>query len=492
VVGALVTTLSTAVAFAVAPYATLAHVMVIYLLGAVLVATRYGVAVSSLTIAASALCFDFFNIPPVFAFALPEVSGLLTLGGMLLTAVVVCVLLHRLRRQRTVARTSEERTLALCELSLDLSELTVVEELPRVAERHLAHLFGPSARVLMREPGGALGSSFASEEEGRLARRSLERRALETAEVGDGVLAFHPIMSGDEVIGLIRATLDVAREREQHIVLAASADRIRVACDRLALAAIARQAHIEAEAEHLRNELLSAMSHDLRTPLASILTAGTTLLNPQANAQEDTRRELLGTIVDEAERLNRLVTDLLSVTRLESGRVQLNKAPEALDEVVYDVLSRLAGRLEGRVVDVDVPVELPFVAMDSVLVDQVLVNLIENVLRYTPAGSPLSIRLWVAEPEVVLQVADRGPGIASEEREKVFEKFYRGTQAKQKDGGSGLGLTICRAVVRAHGGRIQVQPHAGGGTIVEFALPVSAEDGRRAASAWPKSMEAQL
>jgi two-component system sensor histidine kinase KdpD len=490
VVGSLVTAFTTSIAFAAAPHATLAHVMVIYLLGAVLVATRYGVAVSSFTIAASALCFDYFNIPPVFAFALPDVHGILTLGSMLLTAIVVCVLLHRLRHQRTVARTSEARTFALCALSLALSEVEVVEELPRTAAVHLTRMFGPSASLVIR--GSHTELEVSSGHDHALARRALESRELAVEETADGILAVQPITRGKELIGLIRVTvaaLDPAHEREQRILLEASADRIAVAIDRLSLAAVARRAQIEAEAEHLRNELLSAMSHDLRTPLASILTAGSTLLNPNGHAGAGARRELLETIVDEAERLNRLVTNLLSVTRLESGRVRLNKTPEALDELIYGVLSRLSGRLEGREIEVEVPEELPFVSMDAVLVDQVLVNLIENVLRYTPAGTPLAVRLLVSEREVSLEVADRGPGIASEEREKVFEKFYRGRHAKQKDGGSGLGLTICRAVARAHGGRIQIHGRPGGGTVVEFVLPLALHEIASVTSEWPRNPE---
>jgi two-component system sensor histidine kinase KdpD len=245
--------------------------------------------------------------------------------------------------------------------------------------------------------------------------------------------------------------------------------------DRLVLGNAARRAQVEAEAERLRNELLSAMSHDLKTPLAAILTAGTLLLNRDFSS-ETVRRELTETIVGETERLNRLVTNLLSVTRLESGTVRLNRSPEALDEVVIDVLSRLSPRLEGRQVAVDVAEALPLVSMDPVLVDQVLVNLVENVLRHTPAGSPLDVRVRRVEHGVAVEIADRGPGIDEDECEKVFQKFYRGSRAKRRDGGSGLGLTICRAVARAHGGHIAIRPRPGGGTSVELVLPATAED----------------
>src|SRR5262249_5766204 len=153
-VGALSTGVATALALAAAPHAALAHVMVIYLLGAVLVSTRYGVAVSTFTIATSALCFDYFNIPPIFAFAIPNPHSLATLGGLRLTALVVCSLLQRLRHQRTLARESEARTLSLCELSLDLSAVATIAELPSAARPHLARLFGASACVLVRNQGG--------------------------------------------------------------------------------------------------------------------------------------------------------------------------------------------------------------------------------------------------------------------------------------------------------------------------------------------------
>lgn len=485
--GLLVTTTATSVSLVAAPHATLAHVMVIYLLGAVLIATRYGVAVSSVTIVSSALCFDYFNIPPIFAFALPDTHSVLTLGGMLLTAVVVCSLIQRLRWQRTLARDSEARTLELCALSLDLSEVGRLEELPRVAERHLARLFGAEPRVLVRAPEGELSLAGLSDFERAGVTRALDNGALWLDESESRALGVQPVGGGDQPLGVVLLALPphgFAPSRDRQVLLAACADRIAVAIERIVLGGAARRAQVEAEAERLRNELLSAMSHDLKTPLASILTAGTLLLHRNF-ANEETRRELVETIVDETERLNRLVTNLLGVTRLESGKVRLNRMPEALDELLFGVLSRLSSRLEGRPLEVDVPGELPLIFMDPVLIDQVLVNLIENVLRYTPAGSPLDVRVHPSEREVTVEIADRGPGIAAEEREKVFEKFFRGQHAKQKDGGSGLGLTICRAIVRAHGGRIGVRARPGGGTAVAFVLPANADASSRSVTRRP-------
>jgi two-component system, OmpR family, sensor histidine kinase KdpD len=493
-VGALVTAVATGLALLAAPHAALAQVMVIYLLGAVLVSTRYGVAVSSFTIALSALCFDYFSIPPIFAFAMPDTHNVLTLVGMLMTAIVVCSLLHRLRFQRSAARASEARTLELCELSLDLSEVGHIEDLPAAAERHLARLFGNATRVLVFD-AGAIPLGAVPETEREQVRLALADRKFTVEETPRGVLGFQPIASLGGPLGVIRVVdsgAERGHEREWRVMLAACADRIAVAIDRMALGDAARRAQVEAEAERLRNELLSAMSHDLRTPLASILTAGTTLLSLDASSPS-ARRELLETIVEETERLNLLVTNLLSVMRLESGKVRLKKTHEALDDLIFGVLSRLSGRLEGREVVVDVPRDLPLVPMDPVLIDQVLVNLIENVLRYTPEGSPLSISAAPTGSEILVEVADRGPGIDSDEREKVFERFYRGSHARQRDGGSGLGLTICRAAARAHGGRIAIRPRSGGGTVVEFALPATASgDDPRAGVPLSPSLEFQL
>jgi two-component system sensor histidine kinase KdpD len=476
--GSLVTVTATSLSLVAAPHASLAHLMVIYLLGAVLIATRYGVSASSFTIAASALCFDYFNIPPIFAFALPDTHSVLTLGGMLLTAVVVCSLIQHLRFQRTAARASEARTLELCAMSLDLSEAEHAEEVSRIAERHLVRLYGADARVTVRDSTGRLPLARLSPEDRAAVEHALRERAPVVRETDGSVRGYQCIASGAEPLGVIVVPLSAertAQPREQLVLLVASADRIAVAVDRLVLGNAARRAQVEAEAERLRNELLSSMSHDLKTPLAAILTAGTLLLNRDFSS-ETVRRELTETIVGETERLNRLVTNLLSVTRLESGSVLLNQTPEALDELVIDVLSRLAGRLEGRQVAVDVADALPLVSMDAVLVDQVLVNLVENVLRHTPAGSPLDVRVQTAEEGVSVEIADRGPGIDEDECEKVFQKFYRGSRAKRRDGGSGLGLTICRAVARAHGGRIAIRPRAGGGTSVELVLPASSID----------------
>jgi len=230
---------------------------------------------------------------------------------------------------------------------------------------------------------------------------------------------------------------------------------------------------LQIETERLRSSLLSAVSHDLRTPLATIFGAGTELLEDGADLAPAERDGLVQAIVEEAAHLDQLVTNLLSVTRLESGRIDIRKRPEPLDEVVEAALSRLRGRLGDRPVRSRVPEEIPMVPIDAVLIQQVLVNLLENALRYTSDGSPLEIEATCTAEQVTLEVRDRGPGIREEEAERLFERFYRGEGQSPRDGGVGLGLTICRAIMGAHGGTIALLNRNEGGAIARLTLPLT-------------------
>lgn len=439
--GALTNVITTSIAFGVSQHAQLAHLMIIHLLGAVLISTRYGMAVSTFTATTGALAFDYFCIPPVFAFALPDPHSVLTFAGMLLVALFVCWLNQGVREQREAAHASEARTSALCALSLDLSRVTEPTELASRTDPHLERLFGPGSRLVLGPPSGSPAR--------------FERLRIGT----------------DEIVGHLivpRSASGGPHADDRRLLLVACADRVTGALLRLALDTTARRAQLAAELERNRNALLSSVSHDLKTPLGSILVASTALLR-QENGNR--RLELLETIIQEAERMNRMIANLLSVTRLEGGEVELNHELECIDELILAALSRLSGRMAGRQVTLDLPEDLPLLRLDAVLMDQLLSNLLENVLRYTPGGSPVTLAARQQGEMVIVEVADRGPGIAAPDRERVFDKFFRGPGADINDGGTGLGLTICRAVARAHAGDMIILPRSGGGSIVRLSLP---------------------
>jgi two-component system sensor histidine kinase KdpD len=234
-----------------------------------------------------------------------------------------------------------------------------------------------------------------------------------------------------------------------------------------AKAALARK---QADVERLRNALLSSLSHDLRTPLSALVQAGNALHEDRLDASE--RREFSRMVAEEATRLSRLVGNLLELTRLESGSLATKQGPEAIDEVIGASLVRLERQLADRKVMTDVPEAIPLVPFDPVLIEQVLVNLLENVIRHTPAGSPIDIRVAEDGRDVRVELADRGPGVPPGEEERIFDKLYRSPLARRGDGGIGLGLTICRAILTAHKGRIWLTNRPGGGAIVTLTLPI--------------------
>ena len=258
---------------------------------------------------------------------------------------------------------------------------------------------------------------------------------------------------------------------EQLHLLETFANQTALAIERAALAEEAQASQVRMEAERLRNSLLSSVSHDLRTPLATITGAATTMLESESRLDERTQHELLESIRDEADRLNRLVHNLLEMTRLESGALELRREWHPLEEVIGAALGRLAKSLGARRVTVSVPPDLPLVSIDDVLIEQVFVNLLDNALKYTPADSAIRIIVTATDQSITAEVADHGPGLPKGQEARVFEKFYRAAPDGRR--GAGLGLAICRGIVLAHGGRIWAHNLPEGGVAFLFTLPLS-------------------
>jgi two-component system sensor histidine kinase KdpD len=250
------------------------------------------------------------------------------------------------------------------------------------------------------------------------------------------------------------------------------AGQAALALERAVLAERAQREQVEIEAERLRTSLLSSLSHDLRTPLGAITGAASSLLEQGSALPEATRRDLLQAVLEESQRMNRLIGNLLDMIRVESGALQVQKEWQPLEEPVGVALIRLGDRLRDHPVTVRLPPDLPLVPVDGVLIEQVFINLLENAVKYTPAGTAIEISAEAADGIVRVDVADRGPGIPPGEETKVFEKFHRAPSGTAS-GGVGLGLTICRGIIVAHGGRICADNRPGGGALFRFTLPLS-------------------
>jgi two-component system sensor histidine kinase KdpD len=260
---------------------------------------------------------------------------------------------------------------------------------------------------------------------------------------------------------------------EQRRLMEAFASLAALALERVRLAEQARQAQVFQAAERLQTALLNSISHDLRTPLVSITGALSSLQEDDGRLDAATRASLVENAHEEAERLNRLVGNLLDMTRIEAGALRVAEEPCDVQDVIGAALEQAAGRAGGREITVQTPADLPLIPMDFVLIVRVLANLIDNALKYSPPGSPIEVRARIEGPAVLISVADRGVGIPPDDLERVFDKFYRVRQPRAVSG-TGLGLSICKGMVEAHGGSIWAERREAGGTVVTFSLPLSA------------------
>jgi two-component system sensor histidine kinase KdpD len=467
----------------------IADVVMTFLLGVVAVSMRFGYGPSLAAAVLSVLAFDFFFVPPFLSFAVTDLSHIVTFGVMFFVAVVISGLTKRIRDQADAARGRERRTASLFALSRELGVAASRAALLDAAVRHVREMFVAKVAVLLPGRDGSLDIVLA--DPGTLGKNDNEHGVADWVWLHERPAGAHtdtlplsrglfvPLTGSRGRVGVLGLFADEGSrfdDPDERQLLASVAGLIGSAVERTELAEEARRAALRVETEQLRNALLSSVSHDLRTPLGVVTGATSALLEEHPPKDDATRRELLRTAHEESLRLNRLVANLLDMTRLEAGALKVQKEVQPLEEVIGAALNRVDDRLHGRAVHTDIPADLPLVPLDPVLLEQVLINLLENATKYSPAGSPIDIVAHARGPEVTVEVDDRGPGVKAADAERVFDKFYR---AKEVEGGGvGLGLTICRGIVSAHGGRIWVEERPGGGASFRFTLPLEATTAR--------------
>ena len=487
----------TAIAFPLFARFSAENLAMIYLAGVVFVATRYGGGPAVLAAILAPLLFNFFFTAPYYTLAIADPQYLVTFVVLLVTALLISSLTQRVRRQSEAARARYLRTAALYFLSRQLAAAADAASLARGAVRQVADVFQGDAVVLLPDSSQHLagiarqGGFSADEPNERAAAQWVHDHqkwagwSTDTLPAAQAI--YLPLVASGKslgVLGLRPRQSERTLEPDQRHMLETFATQLAIALERTAFAAQAESARREAETEQVRSSLLSCVSHDLRTPLATIAGAASTLLDDSGQLSEATRRELLQSVADEAGRLNQLVGKLLDMTRLESVGFRLQREWYPLDELVGAALHRLDAALRQHRVETAVPEDLPLVSVDGALIEEVLANFLENAARYTPAGSQITVRAAAAGGRVLVEVLDTGPGLAPGSEKDIFRRFVRRTPATDRSG-SGLGLAICEAVVRLHGGEIGAENRPEGGARFWFSLPATEPPPETGQSALP-------
>lgn len=459
-----------------------ANLVLLYLMAVVLVAVRFGRKPGILASFLAVLTFDIFLVPPYYSLTVKDPQYLLTFAIMLIVALIISTLTAHLQYQARIAQYGERRAGSLFDLSKELSAALTYDRIIEIAVRHLDAMFQADVMLLLSNRQGALQTSGAETHALGSPQLILQRaqsvydRQIAAAlhndsDISDGML-YLPLRAPMRTRGvLVIRPKDVQLlQYDQQRLLHTCAAQIALAIERVHYVEVAQEAEIAMESERLRNSLLSAISHDVRTPLTAIVGLASTLASSHT-MQDDSRQELAEAIQEEALRMSSLVLNLLDMAKLHAGGIKLNRQWQMLEEVVGSSLGMLSRTLEGRCIEVALAPALPLLEFDAVLMERVFCNLLENAAKYTPPGSPL----WIAAAQdadvVRVSVKDNGPGVPTGMSEAVFAKFTRGDSESVLTG-VGLGLSICRTIVEAHGGRIWVENGNDGGAHFIFTLPV--------------------
>jgi two-component system, OmpR family, sensor histidine kinase KdpD len=486
-----ITAACTLAAFVLFPHVDTVNLVMVYLLGVTLAGLRLGRGPSVLASILSVGSFDYFFVPPRYSFAFSDAQYLLTFAVMLLISLVIATLMASVRQQTRVSGARERRTALLYAMSRELAATRGTANMCEVAVRHVAEVFRCKVVVLLPDARGRL--HFPSDKPGETALRGADlavaqwvadhgrQAGLGTDTLPGAVALYVPLGDVDRRLGVL-AVLPENRRRvmlpEQRHLLETFAGQIGLALERAVLAEHAEAALVSAEGESLRNTLLASISHDLRTPLAVMAGAGSTLAEHGASLDEATRSALARSIETKAREMSELISNVLDLMRFESGQIKLRNDWQTLDDLVESALRKLDEPLSRYSVELRLPADLPPVYVDATLITQVFTNLLDNIVKYTPPGTHIVIAAIIDDngarrasgSRLRVSVDDDGPGLPAGDPALLFEKFQRGT-GEGTIVGVGLGLAICRAIIRAHGGEIEANARATGGTRIELTLP---------------------
>jgi two-component system, OmpR family, sensor histidine kinase KdpD len=479
----LLVALATATGFLIGGRIEQTNLVMLYLLTVVVSAIYLGRGPAILASLTSVLLFDFLFVTPYYTFAVSDTQYIIVFIALFLVGMVISQLTARASEQAEAARRREAETAELYDLSRDLASSANVESILAVLQKHLEQTFSRTITVLLPD-GDQLVARVMSkdmtldDEEMAVADwvyRRNEPAGRHTNTLPAAQLRYLPLKTSKGVMGVLGvgkpSTADTDLTPAERRLMESFANQGAQAIERALLEEQNRQMVLLQSAEKLQNALLNSISHDLRTPLVAITGALSALDENSIKMDEPTRNALIENARGEAERLNRLVGNLLNMTRIESGAIKLHLEPGDVQDLIGIAIEQLGKRIANRTVNVDVPTNFPLVPMDFTLMAQVLVNILENAVKYSPEYCAIEVNARVVDDKVRLQILDRGEGIPPEDLSRVFDKFYR-VQRPDSVSGTGLGLSISKGIVEAHGGQIHALNRAGGGTILEVELPL--------------------
>lgn len=486
--------LATGVAWMMSRFFAPTNLVMIYLLAVAIVSARFGRGPSIFASCLGVASFDFFFVPPYLTFAVSDTEYVITFAVMLAVGIIISDLTARVRFQARSARQRERSTAALYEMGRLLAATPDRGEMIRAAVERIGSALGAKAGIQLPNAEGRLPEVLHDSSAPGGHDRSVAQWVYDHGKIaGKGTdtlpgaeALYLPIKTAGKTLGVLRLESGVVSEAldpERLRYIEAFCDQIALALERERLTIDAQKAQFQIESERMRNALLSSVSHDLRTPLTVIAGAASSLLEGAVPLEEKSRQELIKDIHEEAQRLDRLVNNLLQMSRLEAGGVRLEKDWHVLEEIVGNALARLEKLLEKHPVSLHISRDLPLVRADEALMEQVFTNILENAIKYTSERTPIEISARAEGKRLIVEFADQGPGLRRGEESRVFEKFYQADPSRAGRG-VGLGLAICRSIVEAHGGRMWAANREKGGATFGIELPLdetppSARDGAR-------------
>jgi len=457
------------------------NLVMVYLIGVTFVASRWSGLASTFASLLSVAAFDYFFVKPRGSFAFSDVQYLLTFGVMLVVGLLISTLTARLRGQSIGASERERRTAALYDLSKKLSSTRSRTEISTFAAEKIQEVFGGDVAVMIRSrksgnlfvaPASKSGFESNPNEQAVAAwvldHRRRAGRGTDTLPGSTGL--YMPLNAENGCVGVLALAPDFEdlRDPSRMHLLETFANQLAVAIERTNLAKDSHEASLTVEQERLRNSLLSSVSHDLRTPLA-VISGAASGLEASTTIKDSRDKELVSAISEEANRLERQVRNLLDMTRIEAGAIELKREWQSLEEIIGSALIRTESLLGAHQVNVFLPDDLPLLLLDGILIEQTLVNVLENAARHTPAGTRVVVSAALEPKRVVIEIANDGPELQPGDEERIFEKFNR--RQSRSSGGFGLGLAICRAILEAHGGSITARNRPGHGVVFRLELP---------------------